>query len=722
MTTAQVAASLANVETEFRTLPHTNVASDLNALASQMVSSGAYRQAVVNPGGITGILPDGQMVVVFADRLEDLGYTASARSRSASAPLASRVPEAAGSITNHAMAILVNQHDPAGAFNVTLDQAEADAFGSVFGTTPGYGATDVDMSLDNIVALGQSNVLDFLEINTHGNVAGVAAPNLFYIMSTTTALDPAVEAKYSADFNKTMFASVTLTISQVTGSLATYSVTPQFLTKYLTFNSGAIVIGDSCLSANMLIVDSVTAAYKSANVGRYYGWTKSVVATDDDQTQAFMDDRLLGENSDDTTGLKQYITPQSPPQRPFPLDDVYTAMGAETRSGPLGTEASEFYTVSDAGPKSNNAAAPPTSDGTVAKFAESDLGGESVAAPPIEYGFPSIETMSLAEASTSGTLTIAGNFPVTPGTVSIQNSSGSVSITPTSWTTSSVQVAIPDAGAGSNGNVQVVGDGGVFSNPVPLTEWQGQLLYNEHDYIPTFNGTSGAGSGTFGIQANLSLRADVHPVVTAIDTAPVPQNLFFPQVMGNSTAPISGLQGGYGYTDAQGADQTVTFTLTPAAFSLVLAPALPPLPDGTFELHAPPVGGAQPEACNAATPGPAATGDGTVYCPFVGFKPGPIGACTDTGSTSGCTVSGNWLTSFGISYAGNGGVMMLTLNPSNYQMSLTTTPGSFDDGMSFGGTGRTGTSSLNGTFNAPINPPSAATPALRAPGEMLRRR
>jgi hypothetical protein len=82
---------LQGVEAAYQSLPHTNLVTDLNTLVTRMVSSGAYRSAVLEPGGIAAKLPDGTPVLIFADRDEDLGGpSASKRQRARSAAASMR--------------------------------------------------------------------------------------------------------------------------------------------------------------------------------------------------------------------------------------------------------------------------------------------------------------------------------------------------------------------------------------------------------------------------------------------------------------------------------------------------------------------------------------------------------------------------------------------------------------------------------------------------------
>lgn len=717
LTAAQVNASMQNVQSMFAGMPHTDLTSDLNTLAAQMVSSGAYEAAVVNPGGITGTLPDGSTALFFADVPQDVGYATSGAARApaqhSTTSAAARRPSTAavhpqsqgrlpGDLSQpatNAVAFLVNTVD--GAFNPPLQQTAESVFGTAFGNAAGYGTSDLDISLIDIIALGGSQKLDFLVINTHGMVIGVP-PNLDYAMSTTTDVNDADTALYKSDIDTSLFYSVTLTIKKAPFVLAQYAFTPTFLAKHVSFNPGAIVYSSTCYGANDLIVNAVAATYKTANAGRYFSWSKAVFNTPADQSEAFLIQRLLGD-SPNITGLGTYVLQNFPPQRPFPLDDVEAAMKAETRNSPI-LVSTDTYDTSDSSyaPNSN---APPTGS-TRTNLVMKDLGGESVANPPIEYGFPAIERMAVtAESAAGGTLNIMGRFPSTPGTVTITDASGTTTLPVVNWTTSSITVTLPASGNGSSGQVTVVGSG-LTSNKVPLTQWKGSFAYSESDTLDTMAGHAGGGTGTFQATFNVDFRADVHPFVPTIDATPAPQNLYFPQVEYDSTGTATALGGGF--TDGDG--DAVTFSLAPAA--PVMQPAYPPLPGSSFAMGATPPPAVA--ACNSGLPGPQTTGS-TAFCPGFGFNAAGVGACADDPANKNTLC---FDATFGLIAATGGskttgGVVMLTMDPATYAIAVSAVPASTTTDHFTPGAEHQATAQLTGSFSSPLSPPNDDTPAAR---------
>ena len=168
LSVAQVNAALQGVETYYTTLPHTNLQQDLSSLAAHMTASGAFTAAAVSPGGITAALPDGTTALVFADRDEELGgFSADARLRSvrsargsaaraaaAAAPMATASPSLSPA-TAHEVAFFVNEADT-NAFTPQVQDDFGAAFRNLSFPQAGYGVDVLDISLDNIVALGTS--------------------------------------------------------------------------------------------------------------------------------------------------------------------------------------------------------------------------------------------------------------------------------------------------------------------------------------------------------------------------------------------------------------------------------------------------------------------------------------------------------------------------------------------------------------------------------------
>jgi len=697
LTPDQAAAALEGVETYYQTLPHTDPVADIDAVVAHMTSSGAFASATAGPGGITATLPDGETALVFADRLEDLtgSQTASARNRGVRRAQGLCVvtdgPCGAAPVTAHEIAFFVNMVDHA-AFTPQRQADFANAFGALGFPQAGYGIDERGINLEDIDAIGTSRPLDFLDVATHGMVAvDTNSGGYYYANLSTSPVNAAEKAAYAADFSAGRIAYAIYLAFQGPATLPSFAFTPDFLTTHLAFNPGAIVDNQSCFGQSSLIATAVQTKLQLAGAGRYLGWTKAVGATDADQTDAFLLDRTLGEASPSITTLDQYATQRTPPQRPFPLDDVETALASENRDGPLGT-IGEPYTVSNPGDPLNNKF-PPVADGTIARFVVSDFGGESVANPPIVYALPTIERLAVTEVGEGGVLEIDGTFPAAKGSVTITLPSGTATSAPIgSWTANKILAAIPNQGAVL---VQVVGDG-IASNVVPLTEWAGTLAYTESDKLTSLSGSSASGSGTgmLALNFNVAVRSDVHPTVVTIETTPAPQNLYFSGVeRGDSVGTPGDSSGGF----TSGAS-TATFQRPGDAATML------PTSDYTFDLK--PAQSA-PAPCNDASPGPSGAA-GNVYCPALAFDDGIATTCGAAGPTDIClkfntTADGGFGGPFG-------GLVQLAMDPTSYSISVTggsipITPSAFGGGS--------GTATLSGTFGSPVNPPSAMSPAFR---------
>jgi hypothetical protein len=593
-----------------------------------------------------------------------------------------------------------------------------------FTNAAGYGVDVVDINLPDIILMGHAHPLDFLVLATHGMVAqlmtatGPSGPPFDAMMSTSSVSDPTIAQGYAQDIAAhNLLPAVYLTTSSSGGSLPTYAFTHTFLTEHLVFNPNALFYNGSCLGANSLTLQSTTTLLQSAGVGRYLAWDKSVGIRDLEQTLAFMIDRILGEQSPSVTGLDQFVPQQTPPQRPFHLDDVQTAMQSEDRNGPAYPSENDAecapppttYTESNVC-YAPNSLAPPT--GTLqATLQLTDLGAEQASNPPIVYLMPSITTMSVAESATNGILTINGDFPYVPGGVVITDSAGAHLMTPSNWTAHQVTVTIPSSGAGSAGNVQVLATDAlpsIASNQAPLTQWTGTLTYQENDTVSSMGGSDGTGGGSLTAQFNITFRSDVHPFEAEIDSAAEPQNLYFGNVEGNSTAAVTALEGSFTSAEATSPPPTATLSLPSSAS---MTPHALPLSAGYFIVGAFP---GQPSPCNNGSPGPEGN-QGNVFCPGFGYFGPEVAECVADPSDSGlCGDEGALFSpagSFGASSLLDPGLVVFTMDPATYAITVTSAQTDFT--RTFRGDAWPAQATVTGSINAPSYAPTTATPALR---------
>jgi hypothetical protein len=642
---------MTDVQNFYQTLPHTSVSADVASVAAHMSAAG-FKNVTVSPGGIGANFSDGTPAFIFTDRAEDVGGGSSTTSSARRRPFgigvdASPSPGPTDPPPNttlgpgaaHVIDIVVNTGDPK-AFTPSRQYELGSAFvGDGFTAANGYEVDVLNATLENITGLGSSHPLDLFSIATHGAVDLNPQPRYIWF-SQTPVTDTSIQT-YASDLAANRVAvSVYLGIGE-SDELSAFAFTPDFLTEHVQFNPGAIVDNESCFGQSPSTSAAVAASLQTAGAGRYFGWTKTVLANDADGFDIFMYDRLIGvgspamvqSNLEDTV-FRYYLGNAAAQQRPFPLDAIDAVAYTELRGASLSDSGGNVpLSVSNDGDV-YNAPFPPVADGTASKLVITDFGGESVANPPIEYALPSIQHLAVIEGQGISELEIDGNFPPATGTISIVNDAGTYSPTVIySWSTTKILARIPNTGAGAYGAVTVT-DGGITSNAVPLTQWSGAFTYSETDTIPAIAANSdvtqdgiwalaGTGSGSAQGTFTIGLRADVHPVAPSIDTAPAQQNLIFNTFEGGSNAVFTAVSGSF--TASGGGYGTQNFALRTA-----IAPILsPPYEEDPFFTLVP-VGAVS--GCNSGSAGIGEPNAG-VFCPgfelYTGL--GVLLSCTTTG-------------------------------------------------------------------------------------------
>jgi len=726
LTAAQVNAAATAVETYYQSLPHSSVASDLTGVAGYMVQSGLFLSAQVTPGGISSTLPDGMDFLEFTDHIEDPGFASGVAISPASqhpgpdrpqvSPSGATVPFPLSAPNSHEIAFLVNMNEP-----TTFSQDLAGVLGTAWQhagfMAPDFGVDVLDVTLDNIVALGSGHPFDLLKIDTHGMVFTSSNPagTLQYNWASTTPITDANTQKYATEFTRHWVHYAGFLVDPTTGNLGArgshfYSFSPEFLTNDAKFNPGAIVDNQACYGQNSLIAASVQSTLKDARVGQYMGWTFAVRSSDSDQSDAFLYDRLLGEAN--TASLNAWVVQRSPVQRAFPLSDVLTAMGAEVRNPvlwPGGFYATDTYLQGCYGENGQSCTATLFGPAPIA-FVPTTLDA-TTAGGLVEYSLPSISSMSVQETLSGGTLTINGTFPATAGKAQITDVGGVHPLTPSSWTATAVQVPLPPGGNGASGLVQVFSADGIPSNPVPLTEWKGPLTVTVDPVLSNMNGITGTGGGTITATNNLDFRADVHPVVTTIDTAPQPQNFAISGLMGDSTMTLTSATLSF-----SGNGKSAQWSLAdPGA---VIPPSYaPPTPSANTFVFAPNSTADEPATCNTGVPGPQSSGPTTVFCPYGGVYAAAALLCSDNGGGlckapqqdfEGYYGYPAWVAGLPNEYDG---LLVFTLNPTTYAVTFSTTPASLVVDYYFS-TDVNETVTLAATIQPPLYAPTAATPAV----------
>jgi hypothetical protein len=714
-------------------LPHTNLAQDLAAVATQMTTAGVLLNAGVSVNGISGSLSDGTPFLLAYDNRDSESSSTTQQASPvipAIAPTVKMMPNSAvaarpvvilngplGASTTHEILFLVNTEDTR-AFDPRIQLAFANAFYQAGFPASMYEADTLAVSLENIIALGTTHPIDYINVVTHGAVgcnADQSVCNYFWLSSTGPS-DTDITT-YSGDLlaKRIMLGAILQAHpGQVSQNILRYWFAPDFLLAHTTFNPGAIFINSSCYGQASTMTTSVGSILTSAGINLYSGWTGQAFDFDADQSDAYMLDRLLGEQSPaaNTLGaltfehstLGPMITQKTPPQRPFPITDVMAAMGTIQR-------------LASPDPRSKPAA---LNQSTVddALLVVTTLNGGEPSDPSLFWGLPSIESMQVTESAAGGTLTIFGHFPATPGKAQLTDASGTYPLTPISWTRQRITAALPPGGNGASGAVQVLDVDGVPSNSVPLTEWKGQLTVTVNNVLTNMNGVDGSGSGTIVTTTSLDFRADIHPVVTTVDATPQPQNFVFLGVMGDSRTSVTSVNVNFtssnGMKSAQfGLAQPVT-TLTPVYTTPVLS--------GTF-IIAPYVGEDEPTSCNEGVPGPQSSGPTNVFCPFGGIYADNALTCTDSDGSL-CQEPTLLYTGYygyppsvapGGDATGYDGLLKFTLDPQTHAITFTSNPATLTIDYLFSEDDHL-TINLAATIQPPSNAPTTATPATTSPG------
>jgi hypothetical protein len=738
---AQVGMAAVGVQNYFASLPHTSLDADVTAAAGYMVQSGLFASAAVDTGAIGATLPDGSAFVEFADQPEEFQTVSSAlpelnaaRAREQSGVRSAGIsppPEWPLSAPNsHEIAFLINRGD-CGVFcgpdGITQTMASAwQAAG--FTAQNGFGVDFLGVTLDNILALASGHPLDFLDISTHGAALSLTQPptNPSYFWLSDTPVTDTLNAIYVVDRQQHNLVSSAFLFNPADNTAAPnngifYSFTPQFLINHhVTFNPGAIIDNRACYGQHPLIRDSVQAVFQLAGAAAYMGWDNPVTAYDFTQTDAFLMDRLLGEANTTalTTGSLVVVAPSpSGLQRPFPLADILTAMGSEQRKPipfPDGPYAVDTYLQGCNTTLQHECNTVYATNAPPINFISTPLSAVATTPVLVEFALPSIANMYVTEALSGGTLSVLGTFPSTAGTGQIVDASGAHPLTPSSWSTTAIQFPLPSGGNGASGAVTVTSTEGVPSNPAPLTEWKGQLTVTVSPVLTNMNGVEGSGGGSVAATAKLDFRADVHPVVTAIDTAPLPQNFMFAGVMGDSTMSLTSTN--LSFTSSDGTKSAQWTLAQPVA---ILSPgyAPPGLPAGTFIL-APNIPANEPASCNAGVPGPQSSGATAIFCPYGGANAAGALACSDNGAglckAAGVSFAGYygyppWVA--GTNGADYDGLLVFTLNPVSYAVTFTSMPASLTVSNYFSSNVKE-TITLAATIQPPLYAPTATTPAV----------
>jgi hypothetical protein len=251
--------------------------------------------------------------------------------------------------------------------------------------------------------------------------------------------------------------------NQVKG--AYWGITGAFVSTYMSFNPGSLVVINTCNGASGASLDlGFRKAFASA--GSYLGWTNTTNAIGNDRIR-YVFDRMLGELPGGG-GRESVIAQESPPQRAFDLDSTLKDMSSQTP--PLI-------------PLVPNASAGTSATGNLVNLGP----GDAILAPSIAV---------LGTDELNNLLYIEGIFDEKQtGTVSVDGQDCPVQ----SWGAVTVTCTLARTGPGSEGDV-VVTVNGVKSNVVSLSAWNGTFTYS----------VAGEQSIEAAATMNMHWRADIH--------------------------------------------------------------------------------------------------------------------------------------------------------------------------------------------------------------------
>jgi|GEM_PF-6630049 len=420
------------------------------------------------------------------------------------------------------------------------------------------------LTVDNMLAL-KGTPLSILYISAHGGgFDGFLNIAPWYELLTSTPVSPELDLKYQALLASDASGAAQLQHAQTAPfAKPVYSVTTKFFATNVTFGANALVYVTACHSAAPAPgAQSIIRAIQGASTNAVYlGWTKTVLTTDGLESAAFVFDRMLGETS--PSPFSGAPKPESPPERPFSLEEVL-AYGA-SRARDDGQPTTEATSCSN-----SNVLDAPLLDGCNSKLVESSSGSANLMLAP------SIAHMQVDE--TTGTLTVSGEFPGSSGSFAIDSTppaqGGGTVLTASTWSATTATAQIQPSGPTAAGYI-VARTMGVSGNAAPLTMWRGLTV----DHSGKRTGDSGNYTDSFKITGSYDFRADIHPYRPAPGAAPTsdPNQTNF--VMNTSTTHVGG-----GETHVIPGNQTYTATLNADPAWCVLKAGDPtcPGPNGFF--------------------------------------------------------------------------------------------------------------------------------------------
>jgi len=370
----------------------------------------------------------------------------------------------------------------------------------------GYARVQPDSTVDALKSLDHVAVL---YLNAHGATVPLrsgGASEYAVWTSTRRAADGSTDTPYLADlldgsltyYQAHVYTDDATVPGGVRRSVEThYAITSKFVRKYWTgkFAAQSLVFINACKSSSAEAFDFQMACL-TAGAGVHLGWTDRVQGGDAVVSASFLFDRMIGSNW-------PTVLPEMPPQRPFPLLEVWDEMRGRQRPN----QAYDLASSVNPGTRDTASLFPFMQDG--------------------EFGLaPSIRDLAVHEQADE--LSVNGWFGDVPGIVTV----GNKEVTVKSWTSWGIVCDLPRSGEGSTGDVRVIVGDAHSSNPVPLTAWHGTSTYTEE----------GRGTLKMTMTFDFRIRGDVHGYRAAPGEVPCgPGMSFDPSLANSGTYEFSGI-------------------------------------------------------------------------------------------------------------------------------------------------------------------------------------
>ncbi len=484
MSTAERLAAMDAVRDEFQTVVDAPFETFRDTMQAFLQSRPEFTEVRVINNSVCGRFTDGQWLALDWTPAPDPNWSApvapagvlprpagagTASARAMAAPAAGGGPPAGVSPAQAVGNTAIPPPGPVPLYNA-MGNAYSDLAGWLYncfksrGYTNEYPPFDHVATVSDLMSLSALKPMAVLYYSAHGGSApdwasGVTTGHV----STATKVTAETEEEYAGELWLGNLIRVEAGFDKGPGDKTQvaelYAITSGFVITYWTFAQNSLVDISACYSN--------AADFGAACVGKgasvYAGWSNSVgdgVAADFDE---FFFGRLLGMNAAEPK--------YDPPVRPFAWPEVY----AEAQRRKLTVDASNGATL------------------TMTGSAGSSLG-------PLA---PVIDNAAIVErAPDQSDLILNGKFGVDPGAEKRQVfvGAGSDTLEVTSWQPEQVKCDLPVTGAKSSGDIQVVVHG-VYSNVIPISEWQGTVTWTLKSY----------GTCQQKITVDFRIRGDVHP-------------------------------------------------------------------------------------------------------------------------------------------------------------------------------------------------------------------